>query len=811
MVDNTKYLNEFNPKKLNKKELKIKRFELLEMITGVEKQILLYISSLKTLPEHKKKDLEHCLLKKLRENFEIAIDCQEFIKGLDKEISDMYNAFISTFETTFKDLKINYGLDIIYKLDIVNKEANIKISNELNKVENDLFESFDSLLKFRLKIENVPLFLIYNYRNFISEKIIFDWESNYEIPIKRIKLQNNSLYLDLSKKFRLLVDGKFNLFDESFFSSEERFLLFEIIILSNINYIKESEYTKQVMYNNTKKYLYLFGLTNKVNKIMEMYSAYFDKEKDIEELGVIEARKIYESQNNISIERENSPVYFNSVFSKLDNQTNSNIQRNSMPHRNSYVNEILLSKINTLKESLKSDFSSTNSEFNIEKFSVIIFSYSIVLNNLMTFQIEDSDNKKIIFNSNDPNIKINFQPELKTNSREREFLINTLNSLDLFLDKPYEIKAKSINNLLEHYIFNTLIKSYTKNLFDENNSRKLIYEKEDLLDNISLEKDNHEIQIIQKDYLKFINEEVSFVKENNKISLKIANSVKSVFSFIGNKLGLTNHKTVIDITELKLIPYELLNTSTHVFIFIGGMFVGNKRINSNWKKLFPTDTTVDLYNFNWQSEQLYGLGYYLLDLLPQSYGITSKNCSNVKKLKKSLNSNILAALKESKVSVKNYKISEIYGKILAYFLAVKNVFNYHAVSLIGYSLGANVIKFCLLELYKMSDSNIDLTCLIQNIVFISGATHFPLNQHIDWGNVLEIVGGKIYNIYSEKDHILKIAFEKFIEEQPIGTQNLSILRGFKNIVQNVDMSKYDLNHFDYPDYFDKISLELDLA
>ena len=183
--------------------------------------------------------------------------------------------------------------------------------------------------------------------------------------------------------------------------------------------------------------------------------------------------------------------------------------------------------------------------------------------------------------------------------------------IENFIKKPKDLNAFEINNLLEHYIFSSLIKSYAVNLFDENNNKKIPFEKEDLLDQIYKNKDeeiikfnkhnqndhmNSELSRIQSQFFQFIDKEVSFSKDNTNVVLKITNNIKSVFSFLGSKLGLTNkNKTVIDISDLALIPYEQMNTSTHVYLYIGGMFIGNpNRVTNNcWKKLFPVNKTVD--------------------------------------------------------------------------------------------------------------------------------------------------------------------------------------------------------------------------
>jgi Protein of unknown function (DUF726) len=82
-------------------------------------------------------------------------------------------------------------------------------------------------------------------------------------------------------------------------------------------------------------------------------------------------------------------------------------------------------------------------------------------------------------------------------------------------------------------------------------------------------------------------------------------------------------------------------------------------------------------------------------------------------------------------------------------LALGYPFSTHTVSLIGFSLGSQVIKSTLKTLHR-----IGATDIIHNVHFLGGATHFEKLQK-DWETIFStVVGGRITNSYSFGDNVL---------------------------------------------------------
>lgn len=103
-----------------------------------------------------------------------------------------------------------------------------------------------------------------------------------------------------------------------------------------------------------------------------------------------------------------------------------------------------------------------------------------------------------------------------------------------------------------------------------------------------------------------------------------------------------------------------------------------------------------------------------------------------------------------KVAINNAKMT---GKMLGVALALGYPFSTQTVSMIGFSLGTQVIKSCLKTLHKIGAHDI-----VHNVTLLGGATHFETN-HSYWEEVFtNTVAGKIKNAYSSRDFILGLYY-----------------------------------------------------
>mmetsp|Transcript_39948 Transcript_39948/g.61116 ORF Transcript_39948/g.61116 Transcript_39948/m.61116 type:complete len:145 (-) Transcript_39948:196-630(-) len=118
------------------------------------------------------------------------------------------------------------------------------------------------------------------------------------------------------------------------------------------------------------------------------------------------------------------------------------------------------------------------------------------------------------------------------------------------------------------------------------------------------------------------------------------------------------------------------------------------------------------------------------------------------------------------------------GRLLAACLATAVPFKFHSVSLVGFSLGCQVVKSCCRALDKLTgessitESGGHRSRVLTTITFMGGAVSFKKTEV--WAQIFRRVAtGEVRNIYSEGDSILSI-FENLVKKVSIGRQELRL-------------------------------------
>ena len=126
-----------------------------------------------------------------------------------------------------------------------------------------------------------------------------------------------------------------------------------------------------------------------------------------------------------------------------------------------------------------------------------------------------------------------------------------------------------------------------------------------------------------------------------------------------------------------------------------------------------------------------------------------------------------------------YRRSAEVGKYLADILLSRQQ-GQRPVSLIGFSLGARVIFFCLEEMVSRKDSE----GIIENVVLLGA----PVSASTDrWAKILPIISGKIINGYCRDDWLLK-----FMYRTSTATMRIAGLQAIP--VENKKLENKDLTH-----------------
>lgn len=653
---------------------------------------------------------------------------------------EIRNLFQNKLETFFYEYIIP-NLAFSEEIAKLNEKNNQENKEEMKKFQKNFIQTeiekirisiLDQLkLKNDKSLDKLPIFITKDLSKKIKQKILLHLRINYDIPEKKLQLKSDPNYQFLYSRFRDFYDDRINMFDLKYFNNDPNFLE----CLYKCLYYSNKDYLQyncnlKVFVNNSKKYLVLLGR--------------------------------YSEHSLIVSECLDNKETLDSVFKEL------------------------VSKINNNNDTLM----------------FIVFCMSAMLNNIAEYVAEGNEFKSV------------FTPLLKCSAKQKVFLQNFLVNLDKYCGT--QNKCVYLNVLMENYVFASIVKSYTKVLYDELNKLKIdltygkilgLLEKLDKIKkgNSSLEEDNLsefefntlddvECRNLYELYREFKNNSIEIEKENNKDS---SLESKKVFSNIKHGLGSfftkANKKTkeflnpntkkpkikMQYLNQIVLLsPVDLLNSSTQVCICINGFYLNedfltysslsSSAINTITNN--PNKIAVDYYIYSWQNKDNLFKPRTLPYLLPVDY---TKDLS-----------------KEIK---HNKTVAKLYGQFLAYLICSREIFKFHTISLIGIGLGCKVIKECLKEMNKIQ-REIEITDLIQNIIFIGGACSIK-QKHID---LFRVVSEKVVNVYNAED--ITLAF--YYNSGAIGTKEIAFTKQRKNnddylpIIQNYNLTK-EINHHNY--------------
>jgi hypothetical protein len=687
--------------RISKLETELIKGKTIEGYYNLETELLKYIKS----PDHnfsksQTKFLKAYLLDSLYQEF--ISNNSNSRRKFDKTLNAYFTAFLDYLDN-IKDLRERFNTDFSYSKLHLEQNNDEYLVSILQAMENSLMSECKYFICTGLNIDVLPQFLMRINKKTLKEKVRKMWKINYEIPFQNLKLNAKYEYILLNTKFHDLINERFNVFDTNFYSDEVRYTLYRTLLLSNITYLNFSEYNLQTFLNNSKKYIFLMGLKDKYKDITYMITNYLDRFRD-DELLLNEIKK-----------------------------------------------EFLL-----LKELIKEDLSLLGN-INKDKLLLIIFSFSIMLNNLM---VVDHDAEHVVF-----------IPELKCSSRERQFLLHYITNLDAYVNiDNTEFTCLQMNFILENCIFSNLIKSYTKVLFDDINKSKIDLGYDKIIS--ILENHNYENEKLKENFDAFVKNELNLVERPTTPLKKVKEGVTSFFNMIKNKINNEEDKRVkTDITNIKFIPFDPLKISTHICLCISGGLINDFYKEKKFTNITIKDNHIDYYFYDWQEDPSSSLLKDIFVFLKSQFQPQEH--------------------KEMHYVRKNKKLAKVYGKILAYIIASRSIFKFHAITLIGYSLGCNVIKHCLLELNKISEYDLEVFDILENIVFIAGSCK------LDWKleDSYKLVSGRLINCYSTYNMQLR----HFCNSQVIGLNPINNDR-----FENYDFSHLKFNDSDYRKEMNKI-------
>lgn len=240
--------------------------------------------------------------------------------------------------------------------------------------------------------------------------------------------------------------------------------------------------------------------------------------------------------------------------------------------------------------------------------------------------------------------------------------------------------------------------------------------------------------------------------------------ITTVFAGVGAKSAANRmSRRTQEVEEFALEDITVNDMSLHATLCVSGWLKTKDQITSPW--LVPLGDNLlagDVFALRWETESNKALGAGINEFAKKAaLGFAKKEI-----IKRTFLAGLMAAMWPVALLKIGYLIdnpfqlalvrAEKTGILLADFLRSRP-FGTRPVSLVGYSMGARAIYYCLKSLADTdNDDNLPpLTDLIEDIALI-GAPIAPSAE--DWRIVQTVVGGRLINCYSPRDWVLAFMF-----------------------------------------------------
>ena len=272
--------------------------------------------------------------------------------------------------------------------------------------------------------------------------------------------------------------------------------------------------------------------------------------------------------------------------------------------------------------------------------------------------------------------------------------------------------------------------------------------------------------------------------------------ITSVFGATG--AGLTGYKMSrrVGMTE----EFGFINLSDcvnrlHLTICVSGWLTqdGTEEFITQWSALSPS---LEAYSLVWESKFLLELGSAIRDIITTNVVGTAAS----EALKYTVLQGIMAAIAwpvtllnaasliDNPWSVCASRAKEV-GRELARVLLSREQ-GRRPVTLIGFSLGARVIYYCLEELTAHADSG----GIIQNVIVLGA----PVSGNAEkWQQFSDVVAGTIFNGFCRKDWLLRFIYRASSMRANIA--GLSEVSWKSKKMINLDLTEIINGHMDYAD------------
>jgi hypothetical protein len=274
----------------------------------------------------------------------------------------------------------------------------------------------------------------------------------------------------------------------------------------------------------------------------------------------------------------------------------------------------------------------------------------------------------------------------------------------------------------------------------------------------------------------------------------------------GRMTGRVMERYAKEVEDFKFLPLESDNSDSQhklrVAIAISGLLTQEPDMINPWRVV--SNSGIEPFALRWEMDALLRLGTSLDSIVKSAAWKVAKFEIVRHTLLGALYAGLwpLGLLKMASVVDSPFVVAKARadkaGRVLADAL-MERCQGKRPVTLIGYSLGARVIYFCLLSLAEHNAFG-----LVESVVLMGAPT--PSSAK-DWIRIRAVVSGRVVNVYSADDYILGFLYRS--SSIQLGVAGLQAVEGVQGM-ENVDASGVVKGHMRYRHVVGQILKKIEL-
>ena len=256
-----------------------------------------------------------------------------------------------------------------------------------------------------------------------------------------------------------------------------------------------------------------------------------------------------------------------------------------------------------------------------------------------------------------------------------------------------------------------------------------------------------------------------------------------------------------EMEEMNLIA----NNGLRVVICVQGWLWRRSEVVTMWVPVREVDPSAEVYSLRWETEALQELGFCLVKTIATTLAcqiakyvliaLSALAASLLAALAIPLTVMMVATALDNPWTVVRARAKKV-GRMLADTL-VERVHGERPVTLIGVSLGAQVVLSCLKRLIQLQGEGKNVHGILENVFLLGGACS---SDSVTWSAIRPLVAGRVVNAYCKTDWILGLVHRAAgLTARPAGLEMIKC-----PAIENIDVTPHIFGHLSYKNALPKL-------